>query len=84
MSKVGFIGTGIMGAPMAEHVLDGGHEVVAFDVGKVPRQPDSKRGCGCAVLQGRCRSIRHHYHHGALTRPMSLRFCLARTVLPRD
>ena len=46
MSKVGFIGTGIMGAPMAEHVLDGGHEVVAFDVGKVP---DSLTAKGAAV-----------------------------------
>ncbi|WP_319529952.1 2-hydroxy-3-oxopropionate reductase [uncultured Cohaesibacter sp.] len=36
MSKVGFIGTGIMGAPMAGHLLDAGHEVVAFDVGTVP------------------------------------------------
>jgi len=32
MSKIGFIGTGIMGAPMAVKLLEGGHEVVAFDV----------------------------------------------------
>ena len=25
--KIGFIGIGIMGAPMAGHLLDGGHEV---------------------------------------------------------
>ena len=37
MSKVGFIGTGIMGAPMADHLLDGGHDIVAFDVGAVPQ-----------------------------------------------
>lgn len=30
MSKVGFIGTGIMGAPMACQLIDGGHEVIAF------------------------------------------------------
>jgi len=35
MSKIGFIGTGIMGAPMAGHLINGGHEVVAYDVGKV-------------------------------------------------
>ena len=27
MAKIGFIGLGIMGAPMAGHLLDGGHEV---------------------------------------------------------
>lgn len=30
MSKVGFIGTGIMGAPMACQLIDGGHKVTAF------------------------------------------------------
>ena len=29
--KIGFIGTGIMGAPMAGHLLGGGHEVFAYD-----------------------------------------------------
>ena len=28
MSKIGFIGLGIMGRPMAGHLLDAGHEVV--------------------------------------------------------
>ncbi len=32
MSRIGFIGTGIMGAPMAAHLIDGGHEVLAYDV----------------------------------------------------
>ncbi len=27
MSKIGFIGLGIMGAPMAGHLIDGGHEI---------------------------------------------------------
>ncbi|WP_119306890.1 2-hydroxy-3-oxopropionate reductase [Cohaesibacter haloalkalitolerans] len=36
MSKVGFIGTGIMGVPMAEHLIDGGHELTVFDAFKVP------------------------------------------------
>ncbi|MBB4301041.1 2-hydroxy-3-oxopropionate reductase [Rhodobium orientis] len=36
MSKVGFIGTGIMGAPMAGHLLDAGHTVTTLDRGKVP------------------------------------------------
>jgi 2-hydroxy-3-oxopropionate reductase len=36
MSKIGFIGLGIMGAPMAGHLLAGGHELSIFTIGKVP------------------------------------------------
>jgi len=32
MSKIGFIGLGIMGAPMAGHLLTGGHELYLYDV----------------------------------------------------
>jgi 2-hydroxy-3-oxopropionate reductase len=32
MSKVGFVGLGIMGTPMAGHILGAGHEVFAFDL----------------------------------------------------
>ena len=35
--KIGFIGIGIMGAPMAVHLLEGGHEVAVYDVGTIPR-----------------------------------------------
>ena len=31
MEKIGFIGLGIMGAPMAGHLLDAGYQVVASD-----------------------------------------------------
>ncbi|WP_292524696.1 NAD(P)-dependent oxidoreductase, partial [Mesorhizobium sp.] len=31
MEKIGFIGLGIMGAPMAGHLLDAGYEVIASD-----------------------------------------------------
>ena len=34
MSKVGFIGVGTMGAPMARNVAKGGHRVKAFDLDK--------------------------------------------------
>ena len=40
--KIGFIGTGIMGAPMAGHLLDGGHEVTAYDITPVPAELISK------------------------------------------
>ena len=36
--KVGFIGLGIMGRPMAGHVLKGGHALSVFDLGKVPEE----------------------------------------------
>ncbi|MFC4337707.1 2-hydroxy-3-oxopropionate reductase [Salininema proteolyticum] len=34
MSKVGFIGLGIMGAPMAGHLVKAGHDVTVFDLDK--------------------------------------------------
>jgi 2-hydroxy-3-oxopropionate reductase len=36
--KVGFIGLGIMGRPMAGHVLKGGHELYAHDHKPVPKE----------------------------------------------
>src|SRR5260221_14303202 len=39
--QVGFIGLGIMGAPMAEHLIAGGHSLAIFGG---PRVPDSIRG----------------------------------------
>ncbi len=35
--KIGFIGTGIMGAPMADHLIDGGHELTLFDINPAPK-----------------------------------------------
>ena len=43
MSKIGFIGLGIMGAPMAGHLLDGGHEVFAYDRKPLPDALAGKR-----------------------------------------
>lgn len=36
MSKVGFIGLGIMGTPMAGHLLAGGHQLFVHTIGQVP------------------------------------------------
>lgn len=36
--KIGFIGLGIMGAPMAGHLLKAGHELYVYARGKVPEQ----------------------------------------------
>lgn len=36
--KIGFIGIGIMGTPMAGHLLDGGHEIFANDIRPIPKE----------------------------------------------
>lgn len=36
--KIGFIGLGIMGTPMAGHLLKGGHPLFAYTLGKVPEE----------------------------------------------
>ena len=47
MSKVGFIGLGIMGAPMAGHLSDGGHELFLHSRSGVPSELKGK-GVECA------------------------------------
>jgi 2-hydroxy-3-oxopropionate reductase len=37
MANIGFIGLGIMGAPMASHLLNGGHTVYTFTHGDTPK-----------------------------------------------
>lgn len=37
MAKIGFIGLGIMGAPMAEHLAKGGHTLVTYTHGNTPQ-----------------------------------------------
>lgn len=36
--KIGFIGIGIMGGPMAIHLLDAGHEVAVNDINPIPQE----------------------------------------------
>jgi len=45
MSKVGFIGLGIMGAPMAGHLLAGGHELFVYARRSVPAELASATAC---------------------------------------
>ncbi len=47
MSKIGFIGLGIMGAPMAGHLLDGGHDLYAFTLEGVPQELIDKGAVVC-------------------------------------
>ena len=48
MSKVGFIGLGIMGAPMAGHLIKAGHEVYLFSRSGVPDALVEAGGKACA------------------------------------
>lgn len=38
MNKVGFIGLGILGVPMAEHIIDGGYQLNAHTRSGVPQR----------------------------------------------
>jgi 2-hydroxy-3-oxopropionate reductase len=51
MSTVGFIGLGIMGAPMAEHIIDGGHKLFAHTRSQVPQALIDKGAVVCASGQ---------------------------------
>jgi 2-hydroxy-3-oxopropionate reductase len=48
MSKVGFIGLGIMGAPMAAHILKGGHQLFAHDHKPLPADLAGQGAVACA------------------------------------
>jgi len=47
--KIGFIGLGIMGRPMAGHLIDGGHEVHLFTRSGVPGELTGKGGRACTT-----------------------------------
>jgi len=48
MSKLGFIGLGIMGAPMAAHLIAAGHEVFLHTRSEVPADLLTGQACACA------------------------------------
>ena len=48
MSKVGFIGLGIMGVPMAEKLMAGGHDLFVYDVRQVPQETVAAGAKACA------------------------------------
>jgi 2-hydroxy-3-oxopropionate reductase len=47
MSKIGFIGLGIMGAPMAGHLLTAGHEVYLYDIKPLAKGLVTQGGIPC-------------------------------------
>ncbi|KQT13681.1 2-hydroxy-3-oxopropionate reductase [Ramlibacter sp. Leaf400] len=46
--KIGFIGLGIMGAPMARHLADAGHELFVHTRSKLPAVIAETKAVGCA------------------------------------
>jgi 2-hydroxy-3-oxopropionate reductase len=48
MAKVGFIGLGIMGTPMAGHLRAGGHELHVYDIKGIPAELKDKGVTVCA------------------------------------
>ena len=48
MANIGFIGLGIMGAPMAGHLLDAGHTLFVHTRGAVP-EPFASKATVCAI-----------------------------------
>lgn len=51
MNKIGFIGLGIMGTPMAEHIADGGYELYVQTRSKVPQSIINKGAVVCTHAQ---------------------------------
>ena len=51
MSKIGFIGLGIMGTPMAAHLIKAGHTLFATTLGPVPAELTQAGATACANAQ---------------------------------
>jgi 3-hydroxyisobutyrate dehydrogenase len=47
--RIGFVGVGRMGRPMARHLVSAGHEVVAFDLGGDALEAARADGCAAAA-----------------------------------
>ncbi len=48
MSKIGFVGLGIMGTPMAAHLIKAGHQVSLFSIPSIPQELVAAGGKACA------------------------------------
>ena len=65
-SKIGFVGLGIMGRPMAKNLLKAGHKVTVYDV--VPSGMDDVAAAGAdkgTSPKDSGEQDRHHYYDGA-------------------
>jgi 2-hydroxy-3-oxopropionate reductase len=50
--KIGFVGLGIMGTPMAAHLIAGGHQLFVFTLGKMPETIAGSRATQCVTARG--------------------------------
>lgn len=50
--KLGFVGLGIMGAPMAGHLLAAGHQLFVNTLGKIPAQIAESSATQCTTARG--------------------------------
>ena len=48
MAKIGFVGLGIMGSPMAGQLIKGGHELFLYSLPAVPKELVATGGIACA------------------------------------
>ena len=81
MAKIGFIGLGNMGLPMAQNLLKAGHAVQGFDVSKA--QVDDARGRrrqAAGEREGRGSRRRDRHHHAAGRRSTCARSISAPTA----
>ena len=82
--KIGFIGLGIMGAPMALHLVDAGHQLFVNTRRQAARRASPRRRrCACANAGRGDAPGRGRLHRWCPTRPTSSRCCSARTASPR-
>ena len=50
--KIGFVGLGIMGAPMASHLIQAGHQLFVYTLGKMPEAIASSSATQCTHARG--------------------------------
>ena len=50
--KIGFVGLGIMGAPMAVHLINAGHQLFVYTLGKMPEAIASSSATQCTSARG--------------------------------
>ena len=50
--KIGFVGLGIMGAPMAGHLIKAGHQLFVFTLGKMPEAIAASSATQCTSARG--------------------------------
>ena len=63
--KIGFIGLGIMGTPMALHLVDAGHQLYVHTRGKVPEAIAASTAQACANAAEVAGHADVDLHHGA-------------------